>query len=30
MYPKFKIPLMAVDYGTFFGSYAGDVLLNFH
>jgi len=29
-YPEFRIPLSALDYLTFFGSYIGDVLMNFH
>ncbi len=29
-YPKFRIPLTGWDYITFFGSYIGDVLMNFH
>ncbi|MHA1111209.1 MAG: hypothetical protein ACTSRE_08900 [Promethearchaeota archaeon] len=29
-YPKFRIQLTGWDYITFFGSYIGDVLMNFH
>ena len=29
-YPKFKIRQTAYTYLTFFGSYAGDVLMNLH